>query len=432
MSEGYNIISLEVIDFKKIEAANVVFGEGLTKITGKNGAGKSSLIDAIFYALKPEGVDMPIHDSANRCVIRLNIGNDNRGFIIERTVTDSGKYLKVTDERNKSISSPQTFLNSLFSSMIDPEAFLRMKPKEQCEALRIACNCDTRALDDKYKEVYDERTVVNRRLDQAEKALIEIGDERPLVELKSVAELTNKLKEENAVVNQYDKLVESATAIKSHREANQLKIDETKAEIERLQAALDSLVKTDGEHLFQLSKMREECAVLIPRWKQAKEQIALIEVDVSTIDEHNKLANESAMINARRKELAETRNKEHTLSHQLNERLDAIKAEKKELLELADYPVDGMIVEGDSVYVNDVPLNDVNTAERIKIATFVAIAQNPQLKMIIIRNGSMLDDDSLKIIQDIADSKGYQIVMEKVSAESESGSIHIIEGKIQK
>jgi DNA repair exonuclease SbcCD ATPase subunit len=439
MKQSYNIISLEVIDFKKIEAASVVFQDGMTKITGENGAGKSSLIDAIFYALKPDDVEKPIHGDANRCVIRLRIGNDDAGYMIERIVTDSGKYLKVLDAAGKNVSSPQTFLNSLFSAMIDPEAFLRMKPKDQCDALRLACNCDTREFDAEHQKVFDERTIVNRRLDQAEKALTDLGGELYPIEPKSASELTNKLEASQGVIKQYDDMVAKGVNLKASMDGklerysvieSEIKsLEEKIAKLKEEQVELNARAIVDNNAIITL---KAELRPIVPLKQQAEKDIASIKAEMATIDEHNKEANRVANHNERYKALQDSRNKEHGESYALTQKLEEIKREKAILLETADYPVDGMHIEGNNIYVNDVPFHDVNTAERIKIATHVAIAQNPQLKMIVIRNGSMLDDKSMSIIEQVAEEKGYQIIVEKVSSKPEDGSLHIVEGKIQK
>ena len=445
MKDTYKIISLEVIDFKRINAASIMIGDGLTKITGANGAGKSSIIDAIFYALKPEGVEMPINSDANRAQIRLRIGNEDHGFTIERTVTEGGKYLTITNDAGKKISSPQSFLNSLFVEMADPMVFMEMKQKDQCEVLRIACKCDTRELDAQYKENYDERTIVNRRLDQAEKALIELGDEPEKIELKSASELTNKSDELLKFIASVDAKFEQGKKINKdieakEKELNRLHTDEDLilAEIEKLQAKLGHIAKESdsvGAEIKALveakDSLRSECVKSLPQYKEAKSEVESIKAEIQGIDEHNKKASEHEIWSRRKLQLSDDRNKHHGESYALEQKLEEIKKEKQELLELAEYPVEGMSIEGDKIYVGTVPFSNLNTAEKIKISTFVAIAQNPQLKMIIIRNGSMLDENSLKIVQDIASERDYQIILEKVSMEGEVDSIHIVNGHIE-
>lgn len=410
----------------------MVFQPGMTVVTGKNGAGKSSLIDAVFYALKPEGVSMPIHESANRCVIKLSIGDSTKGYIIERTVTESGKYLKVTGSDGKSMASPQTFLNSLFGEMVDPEAFLRMKPRDQCDALRLACNCDTRALDMSYKQLFDARTAVNRQLDQDEKALNEIGDVKMPIEAKSAAGITTQLNAAHEIIRIFDGYVSKAKTLKDEIETIKPSLQKLSDQILKLQGELSDAKMEILSREDQIARLREKVVEIKDDYKQANSDVGSLGAEMQTIDEHNKLAVEIEASNKWREKMMESRNKNHTEVVRLNDEMEAIKLEKKTLLELADYPVEGMIVEGDSIFVNDIPFNDVNTAERIKIATHVAMAQNPALKMIIVRNGSMLDEESLAVIQEVASERDYQIIVEKVSSKQENGSLHIVEGRIQK
>jgi hypothetical protein len=168
----------------------------------------------------------------------------------------------------------------------------------------------------------------------------------------------------------------------------------------------------------------------MPKYRESKAEIEKIKVEIQGIDEHNKRASEHEIWCKRYDQIMSDRNAAHGESYALNETLTGLEKDKQILLEAADYPVDGMLIEGDKVYVNEVPFSNLNTAEKIKVATFVAIAQNPKLKMIIIRNGSMLDTKSMKIISDIADERGYQVIVEKVSEDPDSDSIHIVEGKV--
>jgi hypothetical protein len=443
-NEGYKIISLEVLDFKRIGAASLMIGDGVTKITGANGAGKSSIIDAIFYALEPSGVEMPIKEDCNRAKIVLRIGGEDHGYTIERSVTESGKYLTVTNDDGKKIPAPQTFLNSLFVEMADPMVFMDMKPRDQCDALRLACKCDTRSLEREIKEAYDERTIVNRRLDQAEKALKEHGEEPEKIEMKSASGLTNKSDELAAFVKSVEVKFQEGIALNQNIADNAKADDrliveaaEITEEINRLQAKLvqvnnERAIIADGTSHYESekAKLKAECELLMPKYRESKAEIEKIKVEIQGIDEHNKRASEHEIWCKRYDQIMSDRNAAHGESYALTETLTGLEKDKQILLEASDYPVDGMLIEGDKVYVNGVPFSNLNTAEKIKVATFVAIAQNPKLKMIIIRNGSMLDTKSMKIISDIADERGYQVIVEKVSEDPDSDSIHIVEGKV--
>ena len=441
----YNLISLEVIDFKRINAASIMFGEGITKITGANGAGKSSIIDAIFYALKADGVEMPINDQAHRAKITLRIGNDESGYTIERTVTDSGKYLTVTNDAGKKIPSPQTFLKSLYAEMADPMVFMDMKPKDQCDALRIACNCDTRALEVKHQELYDERTELNRRLKFTESSLTNLGDEPEAVEVKSIVELTNKSAELESKISEVDSLFAEGQQINTRileldvqNEKIGRYMDDVKKQIEQLQQKLADLgaesttnYNKKVELVAERDSLREKAKEALPVYRSSKEELEQVKDQIMSADELNRKATERQVWLSKRDQLKDDELQLVEQVSNINKAMEDIQEEKRILLESADFPVDNMIIEGDKVYVGSVPFSNLNTAEKIKVATFVAIAQNPQLKMIIIRNGSMLDTKSMKIVEEVANSKGYQIIVEKVSEDAEQDSIHIVEGQIK-
>ena len=80
--DQYHLISLEVTGFKKIKAGCAVFDSGLTVVTGKNGSGKTSLLDSIMVALGAASVDKPINNECRRAVIELRVGSDTKTYTI--------------------------------------------------------------------------------------------------------------------------------------------------------------------------------------------------------------------------------------------------------------------------------------------------------------------------------------------------------------
>lgn len=47
-----------------------------------------------------------------------------------------------------------------------------------------------------------------------------------------------------------------------------------------------------------------------------------------------------------------------------------------------------------------------------------------------IENGSLLDDDSMAKLREIAEAHDYQIWVERVSEHAEPGAIHIVDGSV--
>lgn len=64
--------------------------------------------------------------------------------------------------------------------------------------------------------------------------------------------------------------------------------------------------------------------------------------------------------------------------------------------------------------INDVPFAQLSTGEQIRISTELATHDRPELKVLYIQDGSLLDDESLAVITKIADEREYQIFVELV------------------
>jgi len=92
-------------------------------------------------------------------------------------------------------------------------------------------------------------------------------------------------------------------------------------------------------------------------------------------------------------------------------------------ISIAQLPVEGIAFGDGEVLMNGVPLDQASDAEKIKISVAIAMALNPKLKVIRIRDGSLLDASSMKIIADMAAEKDFQIWVEKVD---ESGKIGFV------
>lgn len=82
------IIELKAENIKKLKAVEIKPSENLVKITGKNAQGKSSVLDAIFYAIggKKAIPSKPIRDGETKGSIELDLGD----YKVTRTFTERG------------------------------------------------------------------------------------------------------------------------------------------------------------------------------------------------------------------------------------------------------------------------------------------------------------------------------------------------------
>lgn len=130
------IIRLQVENVKRIKAVDISPpASGTLVIGGANGAGKSSVLDAIMYALGGgRGIpDQPLRVGEKQGFVKVDLGD----LIVDRRFTEKGTTLVITSKDGYEAPTPQKILDDLFSRFtFDPLAFSRDKPKDQLAVLR--------------------------------------------------------------------------------------------------------------------------------------------------------------------------------------------------------------------------------------------------------------------------------------------------------
>jgi AAA domain-containing protein len=125
-------VSLVKIDsFMGIEALEFAPGKGLNVITGDNGRGKTSLLEAIKNALSG-GHDVSVLRDGEPAEVYLELqGGDADGWSVRRRTSEAGAPAVLRDADDKIQRSPQEKINKLFSKeALNPVEFL-MAPKRE-------------------------------------------------------------------------------------------------------------------------------------------------------------------------------------------------------------------------------------------------------------------------------------------------------------
>jgi len=86
-------------------------------------------------------------------------------------------------------------------------------------------------------------------------------------------------------------------------------------------------------------------------------------------------------------------------------------------------PVDGLGFGDGIVTLNDLPFEQASDAERLRVSIAIAMATNPKLRVIRIRDGSLLDEDSMKMIAEMAKDGDFQYWIERVDS---TGTVGIV------
>ena len=102
-------------------------------------------------------------------------------------------------------------------------------------------------------------------------------------------------------------------------------------------------------------------------------------------------------------------------------------AERDLKLQQAKFPVEGLgfTSEGEVIF-NKLPFAQLSTSEKIKVSASIAIALNPKIRVMLIRDGSLLDEDALRDLIVLADEKDAQIWIERVGTTGHGDSAPVV------
>ncbi len=411
--KNQKIVKLKAENIKRINAVEleVDIAGGLVVVAGNNGEGKSSLLDSIVWALggKGEIQDEPIQfgrDSA-RTVVELN------DIIVTRSYhrQDDGRItsnLLVKGRDGLKLDSPQQVLDRLVGSLtFDPLAFTLMKPGEQYDTLTKLVGLDLDTLDKEYKATEDARRESNRSIKELTTRRDGIPAPGPLPEVE-------------------------------------VSVDELKAELTRRQNANKSAIKGQGARVQAdqlVAKRRQELAhvehlltLAIEAQKSTLEEFPeKAEMDEAEVVEQIAKAASLAGDRANAK-MIDNLNEEittaATASSGFSETMERIKATKAQMVEGAAFPIDGLEVAEGVVRYNGAPLHQSSSAEQLKVSVAMGLASNPNLRVMLIRDGSLLDERSLLEVKEMIEEAGAQLWIEVVG-EREGATVIIEDGSIK-
>jgi predicted ABC-type transport system involved in lysophospholipase L1 biosynthesis ATPase subunit len=450
------IVRLTAENIKKLRAVEITPSGEIVTIAGRNGAGKTSVLDSIWWALTgTKNIQgEPIRKGETKARIRLDLGE----LVVERKFTPAGSTLAVESIEGARFPSPQKMLDALLGELsFDPLAFARMEPRKQFDELRRVAKLevDIDKLDGLNRSDYERRTEINRdakakraqadgvsippkvdaeqidesalvdelqrageanaeletrkgRREQAQAELARIRDDGSSAgtragKLRSDAQATYEQAGRDAQ-EAYDKAVrDAASALKrSLAEADGLESD--------AKSAADAAAALEKK-LFDAAPLPEPIDVAVLRRKigEAKETNAAIASWKRAIERKSTLTADAGALEAQAREITE--------------RMDAREKEKQTAIAKAALPIRGLGFGDGVVTWNGIPFDQASSAEQLRVSMAIAMAANPKLRVIRIVDGSLLDEDSLAAIGEMAKAGDFQCWIEQVSS---SGAVGIV------
>ena len=394
------INKLEIENVKRVKAVKIEpTSDGLTIIGGKNNQGKTSVLDAIAWTLGGERY-RPVAATREGSVIPpiLKIVMNN-GLVVERKGKNSS--LKVTDPSGQ--KGGQQLLDSFVEQLaLDLPKFMEASDKEKANILLkiIGVGPQLAEMEQKEKELYNERLYVGRTADQKEK----YAKEQPYYpdapqELVSPSELIRK---------RQDILVQNGENQRKRENLHQLE-----QEYQRVTEQIQELLKEQTRLTESLKIARTSAADLVD---QSTEEL---ERNITDIEEINRKVRANLD-----KDKAEEDAKDYKERYtQLTTEIEGIRTQKTDLLKNADLPLPGLTVEDGDLLYNGHKWDDMSGSDQLRVATAIVRKLNPNCGFVLLDKLEQMDLDTLTEFGKWLEQEGLQAIATRVSTGGECSII---------
>lgn len=394
------ITNLELENIKRIKAVQLAPSEsGLTVIGGNNGQGKTSVLDAIAWALggdkfKPsqpqrDGSVIPPH-------LRVTLSN---GLIVERRGDKSA--LKITDPNGG--KGGQQLLNEFISQLaLDLPKFMQATSKEKAQTLLriIGVGDKLAALEQQEQTAYNQRRAVGQTADQKQKYADELPSypDVPAEEI-SISELIRQ---------QQDILARNG---ENQRLRNNRDICEQ--ELLRAQQAFDRASEA-------LAKAQQDAETARRSAEDIQdESTAEIEENIRNID----ILNAKVRANRERGRAVAQAQESREQYNELTSKIEDIRAQKTALLDGADLPLPGLSVEDGELTYNGAKWDCMSGAEQLRVSTAIVRRLNPQCGFVLMDKLEQMDAATLAEFGAWLEQEGLQVIATRVSTGGECSVI---------
>ena len=404
------ITALEAENVKRIKAvAFTPSPTGLTLVGGNNNQGKTSVLDALAWALGGErfrpdaaqrdGAVAPAH-------LKVTLSN---GVVVERKGKNAS--LTVTDPTGR--RSGQQLLNAFVEPLaLDLPRFMESTDKEKADILLriIGVGSELQVKDLEIKGLYDKRTFTGQLA--AQKKHFAEG-------LISYPEAPDEpVSASDLIRQQQDILARNGENQRKRRQAQELtrKRDEAMAEMQRL-----------DERIAELTARREEVskkhtALFVQAMEASKsaeqlqdESTAALEASIRDIEETNRKVRANLEKARAEDEAAQYASDYDKLTGQIEDK----RAERMALLNGADLPLPGLSVEDGVLTYNGKRWRDMSGSDQLRVATAIVRRLNPDCGFVLLDKLEQMDMTTLQEFSAWLEAEGLQAIATRVSTGSE-------------
>jgi DNA repair exonuclease SbcCD ATPase subunit len=451
-------------------------GSSSVEITGRKGLGKTSIIDAIRYALtNSSGRDWIVKNGQEEGEIYIET---DTGLNIDRKKrTNKADYINVKDS-GLNVSKPESFLREIFTPLqLNPIEFTQMSAKEQNRIILdlIQFNWDLNWIREQFGEIppgvnyeqnilqilndiqaengayFQTRQDINREIRNKQAFIEDIAKDIPegytaetwenyklgdkYKELEKIKDDNNKIARAKAFKEGYNNKLRGLQAdrdiaisaeekaIAAERDGLNSTIARLKAEIK---AAEDKLLTLDGkledkkkiikaEYETKVAKLDADIGIADQYAEKEPKPIDDLTKEISTAESMIKHLNEYRRMTSMQTELATLTEK----SEALTAKIELARNLPAEILKTATIPIEGLTVKDGIPLINGLPVSNRSDGELLELCVDVAISKPNALQIILIDGAEKLDDVSRDTLYKKCKEKGLQFVASRTTNDNE-------------
>lgn len=410
MSDPVKISSLQIEAVKRVNAvAMQPSADGLTVIGGANNQGKTSVIDAIAWALGGDRLkpDHPRNEESVRDpYMRVELSN---GIVVERKGKNSA--LKVTDPTGE--KGGQQLLNTFVEAFaLDLPKFMEGSDREKADALLdvIGLKDELAAFDKAIEQLYNQRTAIGQ-IEQQKRGAADDMPSYPEAPEEPVS--ASELIQEQQVI----------LAKNGENQRLRAKVSVLEGDLARAQGEVANLEERIASLTSQLAERRKDAEGLQGKLATARktaeelqdESTAEIEAKLAEIDATNEMVRTNA---AKAKAEAEADGYAEQYKG-LTEQIEEQRAARIALLDGANLPLPGLMVDGGVLTYDGMTWGDMSGSDQLKVATAIVRAIKPECGFVLVDKLEQMDLQTLEAFGKWAEAEGLQIIGTRVSSGDE-------------
>ena len=408
------IAALEAENVKRIKAVALTPSPtGLTIVGGNNNQGKTSVLDALAWALGGEkfrptaavrdGALAPPH-------LKVILSN---GVVVERKGKNSS--LTVTDPTGQ--RSGQQLLNAFVEPLaLDLPRFMQASDKDKADTLLniIGVGDALTSLDREIKALYDRRTVIGQIGAQKRHAAEELT-EYPDAPSEPVSAIELIQQQQEILLHNADNQRQRMKLAQLEEQEKQLgrRVQELSQELEMVEHQLTAVQQDVQDATKTVAQLQDEST-------------AELEQSIRNVEEINRQVSAN-LAKSKAQDEAERYAQEYTA---LTEQIKAKRTARMDLLNGADLPLTGLGVEDGSLTYNGKHWQDMSGSDQLRVATAIVRRLNPDCGFVLLDKLEQMDLATLAEFGSWLQAEGLQAIATRVSTGGEC-QIIIEDGRVK-